>query len=125
MYELTVTVQSSPTNLEVSRTINIGIRNLTHVHDPFHFIINGYPVFMKGSSILPMDYYPKRIFDDKEIDWFMETAIKSNFNTLRIWGGGNYMSDHFFNEADRLGILIYQDMMFGCKYYPYYDSEFI
>lgn len=126
LYELLLTVPSSSNNyVDLNRHASIGIRNITHIHDPFYFIVNGYPIYMKGSSVVPMDYYPSRIYENQEIDWLIQSAIKSNLNTLRLWGGGNYMSDHFFDEADRLGLMIWHDMMFSCRYYPYYDQAYI
>lgn len=89
----------------------------------FFFRINGQPVFAKGANYIPGTMMlPTRshaellqLFDD------MESA---NFNMVRVWGGGTYESDAFYEEADRRGLLVWQDFMFACTAYPA-DSAFL
>ena len=57
--------------------------------------------------MVPMDYWPSRMLVEEEIDWLLLSALESNINLLRIWGGGMYMTDYFYRRADELGILIW------------------
>ena len=54
-----------------------------------------------------------------ELEWLFLSAEAANYNGLRIWGGGMYMTDEFYEMADKRGMLIWQDMMFSCKFYPF------
>ena len=109
----------------LSKSVQIGIRNVTFIKSPFHFKINGYPIYMKGANQVPMDYYPSRMHNKTEVKWFLDQAVKANLNILRIWGGGMYMSDYFYEYADRIGLMIWQDMMFSCRFYPYNDIDYV
>jgi beta-mannosidase len=80
---------------------------------------------MKGANQVPMDYYPSRMQSEEEIKWLMDSASAANFNILRIWGGGMYMTDFFYEYADRTGMMIWQDMMFSCRFYPYVNDEYL
>jgi beta-mannosidase len=91
----------------------------------FYFKINDQEVYIKGANMVPLDYYPDRMKSKDELKWFMEAATAANYNALRIWGGGMYHDDMFYEMADELGLLIWQDMMFSCKFYPYLDKAFI
>lgn len=82
-------------------------------------------MYMKGANQVPMDYYPDRMNDKVELRWLIDSAVKANLNVLRIWGGGNYMPDYFYDYADRRGIMIWQDMMFSCRFYPYTDEYYV
>jgi beta-mannosidase len=55
---------------------------------------------MKGANMVPLDYYPSRMNSDKEIKWFLLSAQEANLNILRIWGGGVYLNDNFYELAD-------------------------
>jgi len=80
--------------------VRVGLRKVEFVKSPFHFMINDAPVYMKGASQIPMDYYPDRMMNDKEVEWLIDSAIASNFNIIRVWGGGMYMTDKFYEYAD-------------------------
>ena len=91
----------------------------------FYFKVNGEEVYMSGANMVPMDYYPSRMYADEELDWMMESAIAANINVLRIWGGGMYLSDSFYSKADEHGLMIWHDLMFSCKIYPMHSEEFV
>jgi len=83
----------------------------------FTFVINGVPVFAKGGNWIPADSFPSRITKDKYRE-LLESVRDTNMNMLRVWGGGIYESDEFYDLCDEMGILVWQDFMFGCSLYP-------
>jgi beta-mannosidase len=89
----------------------------------FTFVINGVPVFAKGGNWIPADSFPTRISKDKYRK-LLESARDTNMNMLRVWGGGIYESDDFYDLCDEMGILVWQDFMFGCSLYPG-DQKFL
>ncbi|MCO4292905.1 glycoside hydrolase family 2 protein [Solitalea sp. MAHUQ-68] len=107
----------------------IGLRTLQVVNEPdpigesFYVKVNGATVFMKGANYIPSDSFLPRVTTDKLQKVFADVK-QSNMNMLRIWGGGVYESDEFYNLADENGILIWQDFMFACTMYPS-DSTFL
>jgi beta-mannosidase len=62
---------------------------------------------MKGANQVPLDYYPDRMKNNTELEWLFRSAIEANYNIIRIWGGGMYMDDNFYELADKYGILIW------------------
>ena len=74
---------------------------------------------------MPLDYYPSRMMDSRELEWLFVSAFAANMNVLRIWGGGMYMTDEFYEMADQTGMMIWHDMMFSCKFYPFYEDAFV
>lgn len=101
----------------------IGIRTLELVRDKdakgtsFYFKLNGVPVFMKGANYIPNDIFPSRVTSEMYHN-VVTTAKISNFNMLRVWGGGIYENDEFYDLCDENGILIWQDFMFACAMFP-------
>lgn len=85
--------------------------------ESFTFVINGVPVFAKGGNWIPADSFPSRITKDKYRE-LVESVRDTNMNMLRVWGGGIYESDDFYELCDEMGILVWQDFMFGCSLYP-------
>ncbi|MCD4730080.1 MAG: hypothetical protein K8R74_05745 [Bacteroidales bacterium] len=107
----------------------IGLRTLELVQTPdsigasFYFELNSVPVFMKGANYIPQDNFPSRVTDEK-YKQTIQTAVDANMNMLRVWGGGIYEKDIFYDLCDENGILVWQDFMFACNMYPG-DSAFI
>ncbi|KAM6439989.1 beta-mannosidase isoform 1-T1 [Liasis olivaceus] len=91
----------------------------------FYFRINGLPIFMKGSNWIPADSFPDKV-SSKMLRLFLQSTVDANMNILRVWGGGIYEQDEFYEICDELGIMIWQDFMFACALYPtnqhYLDS---
>jgi beta-mannosidase len=83
----------------------------------FTFVINGVPVFAKGGNWIPADSFPSRITKAKYRE-LVQSVRDTNMNMLRVWGGGIYESDDFYDLCDEMGILVWQDFMFGCSLYP-------
>ena len=78
----------------------------------FEFVINGVPVFAKGANLVPLDSFPPATTDAKKRD-ILTSARDANMNMLRIWGGGFYETDSFYDLCDELGLMVWQDFMFG------------
>ena len=112
----------------------IGLRIIELVREPdadglgegFKFRINGNDTFIKGANWIPVDSFPSRmenkaglgaIENERTIE-LVEAAHEAGFNMLRIWGGGFYESEHFYDLCDAYGILVWQDFTYGCAYYP-------
>jgi len=101
----------------------IGIRTLELIRDKdddgtsFYFKLNGHPVFMKGANYIPNDVFLPRVTEEN-YQTVVETAKNSNNNMLRIWGGGVYEEDIFYDLCDENGILVWQDFMFACAMFP-------
>jgi len=87
----------------------------------FAFVVNGVPVFAKGANMIPFDMIPTRVTPAKQ-DRTLEAAVAANMNILRIWGGGTYQDDHVYEKADELGLMIWQDFMFGGSITPYDEA---
>jgi len=102
---------------------NIGLRTVEVVRDKddlgtsLFLKLNGHPVFMKGANWIPADAFLDRVSPEK-YEKLILTAKESNFNMLRIWGGGIYEKDLFYDLCDKHGILVWQDFMFACNMYP-------
>lgn len=90
----------------------------------FQFVLNGVPLFIKGTNCIPYDNFITR-FDNEKLNYFLDAVQFSNLNMLRIWGGGYYESDEFYNACDERGILVWQDFQFACQAYPFFDEAFL
>src|SRR6266568_5216967 len=83
----------------------------------FEFVVNGVPVFAKGGNWIPADSFPTRITREKYRE-LLQSVRDTNMNMVRVWGGGIYESNDFYDLCDELGILVWQDFMFACSMYP-------
>lgn len=90
----------------------------------FQFVLNGVPIFAKGANYIPADSFITRFTKDK-LDYLLDAVQFSNMNIVRIWGGGYYASDAFYDECDKRGILVWQDFMFACQAYPFFNDDFL
>jgi beta-mannosidase len=102
---------------------DIGIRTAKLNRSPdeygekFQFEINGQPVFAKGANWVPASIFAGAV-GSSDYEKLLSAAAKSNINMLRVWGGGYYEAEKFYELCDHLGIMIWQDFMFACAYYP-------
>jgi beta-mannosidase len=80
----------------------------------FYFSINYKPIFIKGSNWIPSDAFQERVSDEK-LERLLGSAKLAHMNMLRVWGGGIYERDSFYEIADRLGIMLWHDFMFACS----------
>jgi beta-mannosidase len=83
--------------------------------------VNGRDLFCKGADYIPQDIFPARV-TDQALRETVETMYHSNFNMVRIWGGGYYQPEAFYEACDELGIMVWQDFMFACAMYPGTDA---
>jgi len=122
LYDLTASVRSGRNELDSMRK-RFGIRSVKLVQkddeegETFIFEINGVPIFCKGANWIPADSFLPRVTREDYED-LLSLAVGANMNMLRIWGGGIYESEDFFELCDEKGIMIWQDFMFACAEYP-------
>lgn len=114
----------SKENKEIDKNFNkIGLRTVEVIQDEdssgrsFYFKVNGKPVFMKGANYIPSDIFLPRV-SSADYESIIKSAVDANMNMLRVWGGGIYENDIFYDLCDKNGILIWQDFMFACSMYP-------
>ena len=111
------------------RSIKKGIRTVKliskkdSIGESFYFELNGKPVYMKGANYIPQNSFQNKVTDN-HYKKLLSDVVNSNMNMLRVWGGGIYENDIFYDLCDEKGILIWQDFMFACAMYPG-DSEFL
>jgi beta-mannosidase len=106
-----------------SKTTTTGIRSLKVINRPdsygesFYFELNGIPVFAKGANYIPQDNFLPRV-TEAQYEQTVLDAVNANMNMLRVWGGGIYENDIFYDLCDKHGIMVWQDFMFACSLYP-------
>lgn len=105
--------------------LRIGLRRMRLVQEPlldepgqsFVFEINSTPIFCGGTNWIPADSFTPRVTDERYRRW-LQAAADANMVMVRIWGGGIYEADVFYDLCDELGLLVWQDFMFACGIYP-------
>ncbi|HYH13394.1 MAG TPA: hypothetical protein VD789_13635, partial [Thermomicrobiales bacterium] len=132
LHDLTVELLAGDDVVAVN-TQRVGVRSLKLDQSPdpeepgtrfFRFVLNHVPIFAKGADWIPCDSFVGAIEGERYTRW-LEDARDANMQMLRVWGGGIYEHDHFYNECDRIGILVWQDFMFACAAYPEDDPTFV
>lgn len=104
-------------------TVKTGLRSIRLVRDKdeagasFYFELNGVAVFAKGANHIPNDSFITEITAERYRHEIV-SAAESNMNMLRVWGGGIYEEDVFYELCDEYGLLVWQDFMFACSMYP-------
>jgi len=99
------------------RTLELNLDKINDNERFFTFVINGIKAFCKGGNWIPSDSIYARVTDEK-YETLIKEACKANFNMLRVWGGGIYEKDTFYEKCDEYGILVWHDFMFACAVYP-------
>jgi beta-mannosidase len=111
------------------KSLRVGLRTIKLVRDKdewgesFYLSCNDVPIFSRGANYIPEDVYLTRVTSEKTRK-LMESTRDANMNCLRVWGGGIYPNDEFFDYCDEFGIMIWQDMMFSCAIYDIHNPEF-
>lgn len=122
LYDFTLEIKGATSVLD-KKDSRVGIRLVELVQTPddkgksFYFKLNGKPVFAKGANYIPQDIFQDRVTPTHYRKLF-DDVCESNFNMLRVWGGGIYETDLFYQMADARGIMVWQDFMFACAMYP-------
>tara|TARA_B110000090_G_scaffold55423_1_gene63226 strand:+ start:4776 stop:7253 length:2478 start_codon:yes stop_codon:yes gene_type:complete len=98
------------------RTIKLITKKDT-IGESFYFELNGKPVYAKGANYIPQNSFQNKV-SDKHYEKLLSDVVETNMNMLRVWGGGIYENDIFYDLCDEKGILIWQDFMFACALYP-------
>lgn len=129
LYELQVTLfvdgEEIDKNKEAFGIRTIEVQRVNEVGDhSFTFILNGVKLFAKGANWIPVDSFVASTPDSRYQQLVM-LAKEANMNMLRVWGGGIYEREVFYNQCNKLGILVWQDFMFSCALYPDYNKNFM
>jgi beta-mannosidase len=124
------------------KTGNIGLRTIELIQEAdadgkgesFQFRVNGEDIFIKGANWIPADSFPARLVNepgyldgeddggDARVFNLVGMACDAGYNMLRVWGGGLYETEHFYELCDRHGLLVWQDFGYACAYYPDLDE---
>jgi beta-mannosidase len=99
------------------------VREADEIGESFYFKVNDFPVFCRGANWIPDDSFLPRLTPDA-LEKSVGMARDANMNMLRVWGGGVYESDDFYDLCDRMGILVWQDFCFACGMYPDHLDSF-
>lgn len=105
------------------RTIEV-LRKDEEGNPCFTFVLNGEKMFAKGANWIPIDSFIGAV-PDSRYKHLLKMSKDANMNMLRVWGGGIYEKEVFYDECNRLGILVWQDFMFSCALYPDYNKNFM
>lgn len=121
------TLKDKEGKLIAKKDIRFGIRTSELIQEKdqwgtsYQIRVNGKDVFCKGSNVIPQEVFISKV-DNKRIDDLLRASTFANVNMLRIWGGGYYPPDYFYERCDELGIMVWQDFMFACAMYPGDDA---
>ncbi len=136
LYNFIVTVFADNKEID-SKTVTAGLRKIEFVREDdkapvppqnemgksYYFKVNGIPIFAKGANYIPGEIINTQQ-DKAYYDLLFENICEANMNMVRVWGGGFYEDDYFYQLADEKGILVWQDFMFACTTYPH-DRAFL
>ncbi|MFT5102380.1 MAG: beta-mannosidase [Candidatus Latescibacterota bacterium] len=128
LYDIAIHVKQGNSIIDSLRK-KIGLRTIElvtekdEIGESFYFKLNGKPVYMKGANYIPQNIFLSEVkVNDREK--LLNDVVDANMNMLRVWGGGVYEDEAFYNVCDEKGILVWQDFMFACAMYPG-DESFI
>jgi beta-mannosidase len=131
-YDLKIALKAGGQVVE-HRELKVGIRTIALDQSPdaaepgasfFRFILNGVPIFARGACWIPASSFVAAV-DETHYRRLLEAAVDANMNMIRVWGGGVYEHDAFYDLCDELGLLVWQDFMFACAPYPEHDPIFV
>lgn len=122
LYDFVVEIKKGVQLIE-KQEVRAGIRTVELVTEKdakgetFYFRLNGKPVFAKGANYIPQDIFQDRV-DPARTKKLLDDVVDANMNMLRVWGGGIYEDETFYQLCDARGILVWQDFMYACALYP-------
>ncbi len=124
LYTVVVALGESVVTKKIGlRTIRLD-RSRDEYGSNFCFYLNDVKIFGKGADWILPDSIMGRVTSET-YDYYIDSALDANFNMLRIWGGAYYPSEYFFEQCDEKGLLLWQDFMFACLMYPFYEEDFL
>ncbi|MCM3631371.1 glycoside hydrolase family 2 protein [Paenibacillus glycanilyticus] len=109
------------------RSLNIGLRTLRVVRQPdewgesFAFEVNGHEIFAMGANFIPEDNIFGRRSNERT-EQLIQSCVEANYNCIRVWGGGYYADDYFYDLCDRHGLIVWQDHLYACGAYDFNDE---
>ncbi|MEJ2249964.1 MAG: glycoside hydrolase family 2 protein [Candidatus Lokiarchaeota archaeon] len=127
LYKLKIKILFNNEIIQIEE-IYIGIRDLRLIRnkdgwgESFYFKLNRIPIFAKGANWIPIDSFIPRGSKNDFYNRTLKYAKMANMNMIRVWGGGVYESDAFYNICDKIGILVWQDFIFACGIYPIHND---
>jgi len=129
LYQVEVVLRGKDSLLD-QKKYQVGLRTIELCQEQdqwgrsFVFVVNGIPILCKGSNWIPADSFPTRITDE-HLENLVRSAAETHQNMLRVWGGGFYEEERFYDLCDRYGILVWQEFIFSCSIYPLDDLNFL
>jgi len=129
LYQVRVLLSEGNQTLD-EKKYQMGLRKIELKQEPdewgksFTFVVNGHPFFAKGADWIPADSFPTRLTEEA-LEALIRSAVATHQNMLRVWGGGFYEDERFYDLCDRYGILLWQDFIFSCSIYPLDEPEFL
>ncbi|MDB5978297.1 MAG: beta-mannosidase [Nevskia sp.] len=132
LYSLNVELSRGAQVLD-RRTLQVGIRRIELDTSPdpeepgcdfFRFVLNGVPIFARGVNWIPASSFVGAV-TTADYEALLQNAAAAHINMVRVWGGGIYEADAFYEACDRLGLLVWQDFMFACAPYPEHEPALV
>ena len=129
LYQVEITALDGKHVLD-QKQFRLGLRTIELRRQPdewgesFTFVVNGLPIFAKGADWIPADSFPTRL-TRAWLGGLLQSAVASHQNMLRVWGGGFFEEETFYDLCDELGILVWQDCIFSCSIYPLAEPDFL
>jgi beta-mannosidase len=130
LYQVNLKLEDLDHHLLDTRSYQLGLRTIELRQEPdewgksFQFVVNGVPIFAKGSNWIPADSFPTRLTEE-HLEHLISSATASHQNMLRVWGGGIYEDERFYDLCDRYGVLVWQEFAFACSIYPLDEPDFV
>ena len=127
LYEVSVCLldDKGPVLEEEKKTVGLRTMEISREKDQwgreFAFVVNGLKIFAMGGDYIPEDCVYSHITKERQ-EYLLDSACRAHFNCIRVWGGGYYPSDDFYEMCDRKGIIVWQDLMFACNVYDVTDA---
>lgn len=127
LYKIEIQLLDEEGNVLEEQEKIIGLRTLTISREKdqwgreFAFMVNGVKIFSMGGNYIPEDCIYSRITHERQ-EFLVKSMKRAHYNCVRIWGGGYYPSDYFYDLCDRNGLIIWQDLMYACNVYDVTDD---